>query len=151
MIDTAMITVAVALGLGNRMSLLDHSHIVDAQMWSWFGQSILIQTVGFGKYAVIAFLLRIQGRAQGKKMIFLTYLLYIIAISNFAINVITMAMIYTACSPTAKFWDQSLQGTCNHVARLNHVGFFQGSMKHNVPPKRSSLTLTVLQRCGSTQ
>ena len=151
MIDTAMITVAVAFGLGNRMSLLDRSHIVDAQMWSWIGQSILIQTVGFGKYAVIAFLLRIQGRAQGKKMIFLSYLLYFIAISNFFINASAIYIIYNACSPTAKFWNQSLQGTCNHVTRLEHVGYFQGSMKHNVPPKRIYLTLIVLQRLGSAQ
>lgn len=113
-------------------------------MWSWIGQSILIQTVGFGKYAVIAFLLRIQGRAQGRKMISLTYLLYFIGFSNFVINIITMTMIYTTCSPAAKFWNQSLPGTCNYVARLDHVGYFQGSMKQNVLPKGSSLTLTVL-------
>ena len=151
MIDTAFITVAVASGLGNRVVVLENSQIADAQMWSWFGQSILIQTVGFGKYAVIAFLLRIQAGAQGKKMIFLTYLLYLMGISNFAINTITMAMIYTACSPTAKFWNTSLQGTCNYVTRLDHVGFFQGSMKHNFTSFEVYLALIVLRKFGSAQ
>ena len=150
MIDTAMITVAVTSGLGNHLSLLHYSQRVNSEMWSWIAQSILIQTVGFGKYAVIAFLLRIQGRAQGKKMIFLTYLLYFIAISNFAMNIITMAMIFTSCSPTAKFWNQSLPGTCNNVTRLNHTGYFQGSMKDNLP-LRIFVTLIVLHRFGSTQ
>ncbi|KAK0513979.1 hypothetical protein JMJ35_003701 [Cladonia borealis] len=126
-IDTAMITVAVSSGLGNHMSLLHHSQIVNSQMWSWIAQSILIQAVGFGKYAVIAFLLRIQGRAQGKKMTSLTYLLYFIGISNFAINIIIVAMIFTSCSPTAKFWNQSLSGTCNNVTRADQMGYFQGS------------------------
>ena len=151
MTDTAIITVAVNSGLGNHMSLLHDSQIVNSQMWSWIAQSILIQTVGFGKYAVIAFLLRIQGRAQGKKMIFLTYLLYFIGISNFAINVITMAMIFTSCSPTAKFWNQSLPGTCNNVARLLDTGYLAGSTRDNVSPLRTFVELTILHRFGSTQ
>ena len=51
MIDTTVITAAVNSGLGKYMSLLYHSQIVNSQMWSWIAQSILIQTVSYGKSA----------------------------------------------------------------------------------------------------
>ena len=129
MIDTAILTVSVTSGLGNHIFLLQHPEIVKSQMWSWIGQCILIQTVGTGKYAVIAFLLRIQDRAQSRKMIFLTYFLYFIGVSNFIINIAEMGLILTSCSPTAKFWNQTLPGSCNYVDRTDHVGYFQGCMK----------------------
>ena len=130
MIALASLTVAVASGLGNHIYLLQPQQVINAIEWSWIGQSLVIQTIGCGKYAVIAFILRIQDRTQSRKTTFVTHLLYFIGYSNFVINITEMAMILTSCSPTAKFWNSALPGSCNHIGRTTNVGYFQGCMKH---------------------
>lgn len=115
------------------MFLLKPSQIVKSLEWIWIGQCLLIQSIGFGKYAVIAFILRFQDRAQSRKKTVSTYSLYFIGVSNFFINITEMVMILTSCVPTAKFWNSALPGTCNHIARTNHVGYFQGCMNMMIP------------------
>ena len=127
-IALAVLTVSVASGLGNHIFLLQQQQIVKAIEWSWIGQCLMIQSIGCGKYAVIAFILRIQDRTESKKRTYVTYFLYFVGVSNFAINIAEMAMIMTTCSPTAKFWNSALPGTCNGVGRADHVGYFQGCM-----------------------
>ena len=129
MIAQASLTVSVTSGLGNHIALLKPPQIVKSIEWSWIGQCLLIQSIGFGKYAVIAFILRIQDRAQSRKTTVVTYSLYFIGVSNFVINITEMAMILTSCSPTAKFWNSALAGSCTHLDRTNYVGYFQGCMK----------------------
>lgn len=143
MIAQASLTVSVTSGLGNQIFLLKPTQIVNSIEWSWIGQSLLIQSIGCGKYAVIAFILRFQDRAQSRKTTFLTYFLYFIDVSNFVLNITEMAMILTSCSPTAKFWNSALPGSCNHIGRTDHVGYLQGCMKHN-PSMTKYVALTVL-------
>ena len=112
-----MITVSVLSGLGNYMDLLEPPEISKALEWTWIGQCLLIQSIGFGKYAIIAFLLRIQDRVQSKKTKFLNYFLYFVGVSNFVFNIISMTMILTSCSPTAKYWNHRLPGSCDHLIR----------------------------------
>lgn len=147
MITTAMLTVSVASGLGNHMFLLEPSQIVNSIEWAWIAQCLLIQSIGFGKYAVIAFILRIQDRAQTRKTAFITYFLYFIGVSNFFINITIMIMVLTSCSPAAKFWNSALPGTCDHIIRTDHVGYFQGSMERDVFNSRS-VALTVYHSLG---
>ena len=130
MIAQVPLTVSVTSGLGNHIFLLKPPQIVKSIEWAWIGQCLIIQSIGFGKNAVIAFILRIQDRVQNRKTTFLTYFLYFIGVSNFFINTTEMAMILTSCSPTAKFWNTVLPGSCNHIGRTNHVGYFQGCMNH---------------------
>ena len=120
-----MLTASTASGLGNHIYLLAGPDIVRANMWSWFGQILAVQAIGFGKIAVIAFLLRIQERTNKKK----AWMLYFIAISNVIINIDQMILILLQCSPVTKVWDRLGPGTCNHVERTNHVGYFQGGKK----------------------
>ena len=126
----ASLTVSIASGLGNHIILLQSQQVVKAIEWSWIGQSLMIQSIGCGKYAVIAFILRIQDRTESKKRTYVTYFLYFVGFSNFVINIAEMTMIMTSCSPTAKFWNKALPGTCKEVGRTDHVGYFQGCMSH---------------------
>ena len=130
MVALASLTVSVAFGLGNHISLLKQQQVIKAIEWSWIGQSVIIESIGCGKYAIIAFILRIQDRTESKKRTYVTYFLYFIGISNFVINTTEVAMIMTSCSPTAKFWNQALPGSCNNISRTDHVGLFQGCMSH---------------------
>lgn len=105
MVAQAMITVSVLSGLGNHLRLLDPPEIVKAVKWSWIGQIVAIHAIGFGKLAVIAFLLRIQERTQNKK----AWFLWFIGISNVILNIDQMVLILLQCSPSRKLWDQSVR------------------------------------------
>ena len=129
MTSQAFLTVAVSSGLGNHESLLTPPQISMALEWAWIAQCLLIQSIGFGKYAVIAFILRIQDRSHTRKATFIAYFLYFIGVSNFFINITEMTMVLTSCSPPSKFWNSAVRGTCNHIVRTDHVGYFQGCMK----------------------
>ena len=129
-IALASLTVSVAFGLGNHIFLLKQQQIVKALEWGWIGQSLMIQATGCGKYAVIAFILRIQDRTESKKRTYMTYFLYFVGISNFFINIAAMILIMTACLPTAKFWNSALLGSCNEIGRTKYFGYFQGCMRH---------------------
>ncbi|KAL8667910.1 MAG: hypothetical protein Q9202_000375 [Teloschistes flavicans] len=120
-----MITVSTLSGLGNHLALLWTPQLVKALRWSWIGQIIAVQAIGFGKIAVIAFLLRIQERNTKLKK--LAWFLYFIAVSNVVINIDQMILILLQCSPSRKLWNPSVPGTCYHIHRTNHVGYFQGS------------------------
>ena len=138
MIGEAMITVSVLSGLGNYMDLLEPPEIIKALEWTWIGQCLLIQSIGFGKYAIIAFLLRIQDRVQSKKTKVSNYVLYFIGVSNFVLNIVSMTMILTSCSPTAKYWNKQLPGSCDHLVRHRNTGYIQSCMKHRFPWPRMS-------------
>ena len=130
MIGEAMITVSVLSGLGNYMDLSEQPEIVKALEWTWIGQRLLIQSIGFGKYAIIAFLLRVQDRVQSKKTKVLNYVLYFVGVSNFVLNIVSMTMILTSCSPTAKYWNKRLPGSCDHLERHRNTGYTQSCMNH---------------------
>ncbi|KAL8870791.1 MAG: hypothetical protein Q9174_003244 [Haloplaca sp. 1 TL-2023] len=125
LIAQAMVTVSALSGLGNHIYLLWGPQLVKALLWSWIGQISAINAIGFGKIAVIAFLLRIQERNSTFKKA--AWFLYFIAISNVVININQSIMILLQCSPSQKLWDLSVPGSCYHVERTNHVGYFQGS------------------------
>ena len=100
-IALASLTVSVAFGLGNHIFLLKPQQVVKAIEWSWIGQSLVIESIGCGKYAIIAFILRIQDRTESKKRTFVTYFLYFIGISNFVIRM-ALAEPITAYSNQSK-------------------------------------------------
>ena len=130
MIGEAMITVSVLLRLGNYMDLLEQPEIVQALEWTWIGQCLLIESIGFGKYTIITFLSRIQDRVQSKKIKVLNYVLYFVGVSNFVLNIVSMTMILTSCSPTAKYWNKRLLGSCDHLERHRNTGYIQSCMSH---------------------
>lgn len=127
MLIQAMLTVSCAWGMGNHIELLTPPQILMSLKWSWFGQFILIQSIGFGKLAVIAFLLRIQHRAHSWKDTVLVSLLYFIGFSNVIININQLIQLLISCHPAERLWDQSLPGDCSNLVRTNRIGYFQGA------------------------
>lgn len=123
-----MLTVSCAWGLGNHFYLLYGPQLINSLEWSWFGQIVAIQAIGFGKIAVIAFLLRIQDRAYSRRNTYLRWFLYFIGVSNVIININQMILILLQCSPVPKLWDPSIPGTCNNIHRTNNVAYFQSGM-----------------------
>lgn len=121
-----MLTVSVDHGLGNHIFALQPNDAILAGQWSWIAQIIAIHAIGFGKIAIIAFLLRIQDGANSNKNKILVYFLYFVGISNVILNINQVIMILVACDPAEKLWNIMLPGNCDHILRTNYVGYLQG-------------------------
>ncbi|KXL44959.1 hypothetical protein M433DRAFT_67749, partial [Acidomyces richmondensis BFW] len=117
------LTVAVRFGIGNHITNLSPLNITKAVKWAWVAQLIAIFAIGFGKNAVIALLLRIQGQTHRRG----AWFLHFIWASNMAINVAQVVLLLYQCEPVAKLWDDNLQGVCDGRTRAEYSGFFQGS------------------------
>ena len=120
----ALMSVGCVQGLGNHIALLTYEQVVAARKWSWISQIVAINAIGFGKLAVIAFLLRIQDRTQNKAKWFL----YFVGVGNVVINLDQSILMLTQCHPLGHQWDDRIPGVCPHVHRTNRVGYFAGSM-----------------------
>lgn len=125
MVGQILQTLATRSGLANHMGQLTLAQFVAAMKWAWLGQIVILNAIGFGKVAICAFLLRIQDRSHSKGKWFL----YFVAISGLIINLDQTILMLVQCTPSARQWDRSLPGTCNHVQRTAHVGYFQGGMR----------------------
>jgi hypothetical protein len=114
--------------VGNHLVLLTEHQLVAARKWAWITQMVCIQGFGFGKLAVIAFLLRIDERTTRKKKF---WFLYFVGFSNIVLNANQGTLMGTVCSPLSKWWDASVPGVCSqyHLLRTNYVGYFQGSQE----------------------
>lgn len=110
-------------GTGQHIKLLSPTDIVSALKLSWVGQVIAIMAIGFGKIAVIALLLQIQGPTHRKK----AYFLHFIWISNMCINIMQIVLILRQCTPVEKIWDNNVPGSCAFRTTTSELGYFQGS------------------------
>ncbi len=124
LVGQIMQTVAVRYGLCNHIYFLTPAQIVAATKWTWLGQIVVLNAIGFGKIAIVAFLLRVQDGTHSKGKWFL----YFVAVSGVIVNINQTVLMLTQCDPSARTWDKSLPGHCNHVDRTVRVGDFQGGM-----------------------
>lgn len=91
--------------------------------WGWINQALSILATSFGKLAIVAFLQQIHGPEHRGRVIGL----WALAASNLVVNVITIAIIMTQCSPPGKLWNDQLQGSCSGRQRNEDIAYFQGS------------------------
>lgn len=126
LVAQSLLTAGCAYGLGNHLALLDEHQVMNARKWGWITQLLSIQAIGFGKLAVIAFLLRIEERTYKKRVWFL----YFVGFSNVIININQTTLMGTVCWPLVKLWDPAVRGNCPpyNIVRTNYVGYFQGGM-----------------------
>lgn len=84
----------------------------------------MLNGIGFGKLAVIAFLLRIQERRHPKKR----WLLYFVGFSGCVANFISTVLLLLQCSPLERQWNDMVPGSCPYILRTTQIGYFAGSM-----------------------
>ncbi|KAI5370483.1 hypothetical protein Slin14017_G013620 [Septoria linicola] len=77
----------------------------------------------FGRFAVVALLLSIHGPTypNGKLS------LWIIAISQFVINIIQVGFTIHQCSPVSRLWNITGPGVCRYIQFTRKFGYFTGS------------------------
>lgn len=119
-----ILTVSVLFGTGSHQATLSNDQIVVSSLWSWVGQICAIFALVWGRFAVIAFLVALQGATYAKWR----RTLYVVGAAQFIINTVEVILILNQCTPTRKLWNQSVPGTCGLIAVCSKVGFLQGSM-----------------------
>ena len=107
----AFLTVSVRYGTGNHLAALEYPDLVLANLWSWIAQVVAISSAATGRFAVIAFLLALQGTAHRK----LRWFLYIVGGAQATINAIEIVLIMLQCTPVNKLWDVQLPGDCSRI------------------------------------
>jgi hypothetical protein len=133
----ALHTVGVAYGLANHVRLLNYQQITAAMTWTYLGQITILNAIGFGKLAIIAFLLWIQERTNRKKKWFL----YILGVSGCIINLVSAIYILAHCR---RLWRPSTKANparCSGTAGMIKFGYITGSMcliDHGNPSTRRS-------------
>jgi hypothetical protein len=126
---TVFLTVSVEFGLGDHLKDLvatSPESVSTNQFHQWLFTTCAITSIALGKLAIISFILQIEGTSQGSKR---KWILYVFAVSNVLVNVIIIPIIWVQCTPTAKMWDEALEGNCRGRARNQTYGYFQGSKK----------------------
>lgn len=121
-------TISVVYGTGNHQELLTPSQAVNSAFWSWIGQICAIFALVWARFAVVAFLAALQGRAYTKWK----HYLYFVGGLQFLINAVEVVLILKQCEPTQKLWDASIPGTCPLIETCAKVGYLQGGLYHNV-------------------
>ncbi|KAE8450523.1 hypothetical protein EG329_006254 [Mollisiaceae sp. DMI_Dod_QoI] len=126
-IATILFTISVEFGLGAHLDdliALDPELIIKNQFYQWIFTTFAIVSIALGKVAIIALILQIEGTSKASRR---KWILWVFLASNAVVNIIIIPIVWTQCSPTAKMWDNSLDGNCNGRERNKLYGFFQGS------------------------
>ncbi|KAK4561384.1 hypothetical protein LTR86_004701 [Recurvomyces mirabilis] len=120
-----MQTAAAIYGIGNHIELLTKTDIVQALKWDWLGRMIGVWASFFGKNVVIALMLRIQGRTNTKKALFLHF----IWVSNLLLTIALVTVLCLRCKPTSLWWDKAQPGSCDRISSdiTEVLGLFQSS------------------------
>lgn len=115
--------ISVNAGMGQSKDNLESEDIVAALKWGWVYQLLAIGASMLGKLAIMAFLIQIRGRHEGRP-----WPMMILGGLIIAVNISVMGTILGQCQPMSKLWDDSLDRTCDPGRRLNqNYSFFQAS------------------------
>lgn len=117
--------VAVAYRIGNHIWLLSTEDMIQASKWDWLGRLVGVFGATFGKYVVIALLLRIQGSKHQRK----SWILHFIWATNLILAIAIVAALCGKYRPVALWRDKSMPGTCDVISSnvTEVLGLFQGS------------------------
>ena len=74
LINGISLTIAAASGMGNHADYLSDHDFSTAMCWVWVGNAATLISISFGKIAVVAFLLTIQGETHKTKRHMLYFL-----------------------------------------------------------------------------
>ena len=84
---------------------------------------MILVSASFSKLAVVAFLQRMHGPNDRNRIAFL----WTVAGSNALVNLVSMSLLLTQCTPIAKIWNDFTPGDCGEISRAEDFGYFQGS------------------------
>ncbi|PNS21062.1 hypothetical protein CAC42_3399 [Sphaceloma murrayae] len=119
----AFVILAVRYGMCNRIASVDPTDLPNAILFEWVFNVSSIMSTGFGKFAIGALLLDVQGPTHDK----MRRLLYFVLGSTMALAVFMTIFSWFQCSPSDRLWNREVPGTCDMVWPVLYAGVFQGS------------------------
>lgn len=120
---------SVNAGMGHHATELSEANLVEALKWGWVFQLLAIAASMLGKLAILAFLMQVRGRHFSTP-----WLLIILGVLIFSINIAVLGTILGQCSPMEKLWNDDLPGTCNPGRKVNqNYSFLTGSQLIPLP------------------
>ncbi|KAM3418837.1 hypothetical protein BST61_g4801 [Cercospora zeina] len=132
--DFVFVTVAVALALAGQIvytmsynfAAYGNKGLTTVSQVIFYGTiaslSAMTSSV-FGRGAVVALLLQLQGPTYPKGKI----ALWFIAVSQFAVNAIQLSLTINQCDPPSRLWNIMEPGTCPRIFTTRKMGFFAGA------------------------
>lgn len=98
--------------------------LVKSKLWSWMGQITSLLAMAVARIAVIALLLTLQSgtACRGRRA------LYFMGAFQLIISVVLIILMLAQCQPTAKLWDNDLEGTCPLIVVCSRFGYFHGGI-----------------------
>jgi hypothetical protein len=120
---TSIMTPEVTYGTGRHFTTLSPYEQVIAVKLNWISQPFSIMSAGFGKVSVALLLLRIISPNKARQ-----WFLYTTIALLTVINTICVAWIFGQCTPAARLWDSSIDGTCYPPHVQQDVGYWQACM-----------------------
>ncbi|KAF7173544.1 hypothetical protein CNMCM5623_005767 [Aspergillus felis] len=121
-VNTVLVTLSIMYGTGRHMNDLSHEQQIASVKYQLLSQGFHVMSTNWGKVSVALFLVRIiSGVKQHKLAMYAGMILLSI------INIGGVYSIYGQCTPTAKIWNNEIEGTCWPAGAQRDYAFFQGS------------------------
>ena len=111
---------AVSCRVGRHAYYLTLLQLVEAAMWVYISQPILILSTMFSKISICLFLLRLFVRSTPWKRALWSLIAFIVAT-----NVASASVGLLQCEPVEKLWDSFLDGTYRAIENQIAIGYFQ--------------------------
>jgi hypothetical protein len=124
-INTVFVTLSIQHGTGRHMSELSHAQQIASVKYQLLSQGFHVMSTNWGKVSVALFLVRIISEVKQHKQA-----MYAGMIALSIINIVGVYTIYGQCTPTAKTWDNDIQGSCWPDGAQRDYAFFQGCKLH---------------------
>ncbi|RHZ46515.1 uncharacterized protein CDV56_103809 [Aspergillus thermomutatus] len=125
-VNTALVSLSIRHGTGRHMDDLSRTQQIASAKFQLLSQGFHVMSTNWGKVSVALFLVRIISEVKQHKRA-----MYAGMIILSVINIVGVYSIYGQCTPTAKTWDSSIEGSCWPPNAQRNYAFFQGC-KHDL-------------------
>ena len=123
-LSQVLVTISVSWGMGKHVNLLSRESVTMSLKYSWVSQVTNYFVTSVGKVAVVAYIASIQGRSNAKPK---RILLWTVGSLQMVVCIVTIFFIFAQCTPVAKLWNETLQGSCNRRQLHENFAIFAGS------------------------
>ncbi|KKK13541.1 hypothetical protein ARAM_001710 [Aspergillus rambellii] len=120
--NTVLMTISIYYGTGQHASDLSKYQLIVSSKYNWLSHGFHVMSTTCGEISVAFFLSRIINKAKHHKPV--------IYIGIFLLTIVNLGCIFTMygqCTPTARLWNQEVDGSCWKPEVQRDYEFFQGS------------------------
>ncbi|KAI0015524.1 integral membrane protein [Xylariomycetidae sp. FL0641] len=123
--NSVFLTISTSWGLGKHIDDLSATplRVVYTIKWVYLCEFFSIMSPGFGRISFAILLLGLTPPSRWRRR-----LLWAIICTQFVVDVGTVAISFSQCTPINGFWDKNVDAECWPPYVQQYTGFFQGSL-----------------------